>query len=746
MNALFLPYIGNGVFVYLDDIIMYVDTFDKFCSLLDAVLSILESHGFKCKGAKCEVGQREVMCLGHVLSASGVRMAESRIAAVSAKPFPQSAKELIRYLGMVNYMRAHIPNISLLMKPLSQRVNEPVVLWPMDEMRLAFQRVQEAVKAQINLAHLQYDQTIVVTTDASVLGCGGSVSNRYKDADGETVNRVVAVASHAFTAAEGRWKTIEQEAFGTVWMVIAHRNILFGHPFILETDHRNLLFIHGGTSAKVTRWSLVLQNFDYVLTHVPGEFNVLADALSRTPVALEDGETEAPQIDDFSSSTSLRLGLMRVVEDSAERKEIFDSCHNSIQGHHGVQRTVNEIRTREVEWPRMTKDVAGWVAECAACQKVRGTGPEISAIPSPIGALCIFEELSVDFIGPLPKDEVGNTYILNCVCSTTRYCELFPVEAATGVIAAHCLLSVVARYGCFRAVRSDRGTHFVNEVVEEFLRLFEIQAVLTLAHRPQANAIVERNGGEVMRHLRAILLDKVLKGLWSVLLPLVMRVINRSYKQSIGTTPHRAIHWAPTDLDRGLFRMMPDTRPLPPMRSEYVRALEVQYERLLDVTSDHILAEQSKIARRFDGVVPTEFLEGSYVLVRYDVRAPNKLYCRWEGPMEVLSRKKNVVVVRDLTSDAQHEYDVSRLRPFLVAPGVKVKDVAAADMGEVEVSKVIDHRGDAKRRASLEFLIQWTDGDQTWEPWDQVKRLSEVDQYIRTHPEAKLKSLLQKDK
>ena len=68
----------------------------------------------------------------------------------------------------------------------------------------------------------------------------------------------------------------------------------------------------------------------------------------------------------------------------------------------------------------------------------------------------------------------------------------------------------------------------MNEIIVEFLRLFEIQSILTLAYRLQANAaIVERNGGEVVRHLRALLLDKVLRGLWSVLLPLVMRIINR---------------------------------------------------------------------------------------------------------------------------------------------------------------------------------------------------------------------------
>ena len=76
----------------------------------------------------------------------------------------------------------------------------------------------------------------------------------------------------------------------------------------------------------------------------------------------------------------------------------------------------------------------------------------------------------------------------------------------------------MSRYGCFKSIRSDRGSHFVNEIIEEFLRLFEIQAVLPLAQRPQANALAERNGGEVMRHLRALVLGKKLRDLWSVIL------------------------------------------------------------------------------------------------------------------------------------------------------------------------------------------------------------------------------------
>ena len=42
--------------------------------------------------------------------------------------------------------------------------------------------------------------------------------------------------------------------------------------------------------------------------------------------------------------------------------------------------------------------------------------------------------------------------------------------------------------------------------------------------------------------------------------------------------------------------------------------------------------------------------------------------------------------------------------------------------------------------------MRWSDGDETWEAWENVKKTLTViiDQYILDHPGAKLKSLLQK--
>lgn len=188
-------------------------------------------------------------------------MGEERKAAVIAVPFPRTCFELRRFLGMCGYMRRFMPNYSTVAKPLTSQQNINPTKWPVETMQHAFQAVRTLVLEQLSLAHLDYSKVTVVSADASILGCGGCISNRWRDENGEVATQVVACASHSFTPAESRWKTIEQEAFAFIWIVMYYRAVLIGQPLILETDHRNLTYIHGSTSPKVVRLALALQNF-----------------------------------------------------------------------------------------------------------------------------------------------------------------------------------------------------------------------------------------------------------------------------------------------------------------------------------------------------------------------------------------------------------------------------------------------------------------------------------------------------
>jgi hypothetical protein len=87
-------------------------------------------------------------------------------------------------------------------------------------------------------------------------------------------------------------------------------------------------------------------------------------------------------------------------------------------------------------------------------------------------------------------------------------------------------------------IRSDRGTQFVNAVINQLLSLLQIEYELSLAYSKEYNAIVERANKEVMRHLTtAIIFDKRVNSSWSSeYLPLVQRIMNAKVHDTIGVS------------------------------------------------------------------------------------------------------------------------------------------------------------------------------------------------------------------
>ena len=72
-------------------------------------------------------------------------------------------------------------------------------------------------------------------------------------------------------------------------------------------------------------------------------------------------------------------------------------------------------------------------------------------------------------------------------------------------------------------IRSDRGSHFANDLIKEFLDLTGTPHNLTLAYSSQENAIVERVNKEVNRHLRGLVFDTPSLEHYAKCIPFVQR-------------------------------------------------------------------------------------------------------------------------------------------------------------------------------------------------------------------------------
>jgi len=68
-----------------------------------------------------------------------------------------------------------------------------------------------------------------------------------------------------------------------------------------------------------------------------------------------------------------------------------------------------------------------------------------------------------------------------------------PLKAANADIVATFLYEeIICRFGAPRILQSDRGTHFVNEVIQKLTKRFRIKYSLSSPYHPQLNGLVER--------------------------------------------------------------------------------------------------------------------------------------------------------------------------------------------------------------------------------------------------------------
>lgn len=78
----------------------------------EQVTDVARREKVKFNAKKLQYCKREVKYIGHVFSKAGLRNDPERLKAIAEMKSPVNVKELQRFLGMVNYVRNFIPNMS----------------------------------------------------------------------------------------------------------------------------------------------------------------------------------------------------------------------------------------------------------------------------------------------------------------------------------------------------------------------------------------------------------------------------------------------------------------------------------------------------------------------------------------------------------------------------------------------------------------------------------------------------------
>ena len=98
-----------GTFVYLDDILLFHDSEEAHLKTLETVLKRLDDNGLTVALGKCEFGKDHLDYLGYTVSKEGIKPIKKKIEALENFPPPLKQKQLLGFLGALNYYRSSLP-------------------------------------------------------------------------------------------------------------------------------------------------------------------------------------------------------------------------------------------------------------------------------------------------------------------------------------------------------------------------------------------------------------------------------------------------------------------------------------------------------------------------------------------------------------------------------------------------------------------------------------------------------------
>lgn len=147
------------------------------------------------------------------------------------------------------------------------------------------------------LAHFDPSLEIVLACDASDYGLGVVLSHQLSDGS----EKPVAFVSRTLSESEKKYSQIEKEALACVVGVTRFRSFLYGHRFILQTDHKPLLSLFNENKSvpqqaanRIQRWALVLSSYEYQIEWRDTTSHANADALSRLPLPVVPATSTTP--------------------------------------------------------------------------------------------------------------------------------------------------------------------------------------------------------------------------------------------------------------------------------------------------------------------------------------------------------------------------------------------------------------------------------------------------------------------
>lgn len=492
------------VYNYLDDLVIYSETFEQHLEHLREVFTRLEHAGLTVNPKKVKFAVPEISFLGHRMSSKGISIDPERTYAIQNFPPPRDAKGIARFIGMIQFFGKFIPHLAEKAAPLNKLRRKGVKFEWGDEQQKAFETLKNDIIHPPVLRMADFSKSFILQTDASNSAVGAVLA---QEVDG--VRQPIAFASRTLTEQEKKSSIYELECLAVVFGIDKFRQYLEHAEFLLETDNQALswLLAHPRQLGKIGRWVVRISSLKFKVQHIKGSQNVVADALSRMfegyktsdlhdipvncnlitdfPLAFTDirkhqnednelsviiqnlnsGVEQKPYVMDKGILYCKARNQKHIVLPAHLIPMVFEYFHASpLGGHLGIYKTIEAIREKFV-WKSMNADISERVKVCKLCALSKpAQNTHLGFLASEV-AQKPMEKLFIDFVGPLPRSKSGHNMLLVCIDAFSKFVWLIPVRKADALTTIQTLrANVFQNFGIPLTIVSDNGSQFTSKL------------------------------------------------------------------------------------------------------------------------------------------------------------------------------------------------------------------------------------------------------------------------------------------
>ncbi|MBW0509708.1 hypothetical protein O181_049423 [Austropuccinia psidii MF-1] len=249
--------------VYIDEIIIYSETWEYHVQYIDRVLSKCTPINLKVSLKKCNFGQQELLSLGHKFSGLSLAIYQKKVETVLQKPVPKRMKEMQSFLGFASYYRNHIKYFAHITSSLYKLCSKGLVFEITKERRYSYERIKHELTNAPVLIFPDIELPFKLYIDAECSQGLGEALQQRPTVDGEPREGVICYISSKLKDSEDRYDATKTECLHLVWALEKLHYYLEGAVFEVYTDFTALKSLLNMKTANrhMLRWKIAIKEY-----------------------------------------------------------------------------------------------------------------------------------------------------------------------------------------------------------------------------------------------------------------------------------------------------------------------------------------------------------------------------------------------------------------------------------------------------------------------------------------------------